>query len=117
MTVHITPRQFQEAPGTEDWRVVGEGACTCFRTGSFSDGARFVQAINELPGLDAHSPDVDVRHDAVTIRLITMTDDYMGMSERDVELARKISAVARELGLQTDPSAMQTVLVTIDARR
>jgi 4a-hydroxytetrahydrobiopterin dehydratase len=48
MTERITPRQFHEAVGVEDWRVLGEGACTYLRTGSFPAGARLVQAISEL---------------------------------------------------------------------
>jgi 4a-hydroxytetrahydrobiopterin dehydratase len=56
-----------------------------------------------------------VRGEGVTVRLITSTPDYYGMSERDVELARRISAVARELGVPADPTAVQTVQVTIDA--
>jgi 4a-hydroxytetrahydrobiopterin dehydratase len=91
--------------------VIGDGACTYFRTGSFADGARLVHAIGELPGLDDHSPDVDVRRDGVTVRLFTITDDYYGMSQRDVELARQISAVAREQDVPADPSAVQTVLI------
>jgi 4a-hydroxytetrahydrobiopterin dehydratase len=115
MTERITPRQFHEADGVQDWRVVGEGACTYFRTGSFAAGARLVHAISELAGLDDHHPDVDLRYGGVVVRLITITDDYYGLSERDVELARQISAVARELGVPADPSAVQTVQVTIDA--
>src|SRR4029079_11744743 len=46
-----------------------------------------------------------------TVRLITITDDYYGMSQRDVELAREISAVAREQGLTGDPSEVQSVLI------
>jgi len=115
MTERITPRQFHEADGVEDWRVVGEGACTYFRTGSFAAGARLVHAISELAGLEDHHPDVDLRYGGVTVRLITITHDYYGLSERDVELARQISAVARELGVPADPSAVQTVQVTIDA--
>jgi 4a-hydroxytetrahydrobiopterin dehydratase len=111
MTQTITPQQFHEAEGVDDWRVIGDGACTFFRTGSFADGARLVQAMSELPGLDEHHPDVDFRQDGVTVRLITVTDDYYGMSMRDVELARQISAVARDLGLSGDPSAVQSVLV------
>jgi 4a-hydroxytetrahydrobiopterin dehydratase len=111
MSETITPQQFHDAEGVEDWRVVGDGACTLFRTGSFAVGARLVQAISQLPGLDAHQPDVDLRRDGVTVRLITVTDDYFGMSMRDVELARQISAVARDLGLSGDPSAVQSVLV------
>jgi 4a-hydroxytetrahydrobiopterin dehydratase len=115
MTQRITPRQFHQADGVEDWRVVGEGACTYFRTGSFGAGARLVHAIGQLAGLEDHHPDVDLRYGGVTVRLITITDDYYGLSERDVELARQISAVARELGVAADPSAVQTVQVTIDA--
>jgi 4a-hydroxytetrahydrobiopterin dehydratase len=115
MTERITPRQFQEAAGVEDWRVLSEGACTYFRTGSFAAGARLVHAIGQLAGLEDHHPGVDLHDGGVTVRLITITHDYYGLSERDVELARQISAVARELGVPTDPSAVQTVEVTIDA--
>ena len=111
MTDQITPSQFHESDGVEDWRVLGDGACTYFHTGSFAAGARLVQAIGELPGLDEHHPDVDLRHDGVTVRLVTATDEYMGMTQRDVELARKISEIARDQKLQGDPSAVQSVLV------
>jgi 4a-hydroxytetrahydrobiopterin dehydratase len=111
MSDRITPRQFHESEGVDDWRVVGDGAAAFFRTGSFTAGARFVGAIGELAGLDDRSPDVDVRHDGVTVRLITIADDYYGMSQRDVELARQISAVARDEGLSADPSAVQSLLV------
>jgi len=52
----------------------------------------------------------------MTVRLITYTDDYYGMSQRDVEMARGISAVARQLGLSADPSAVQSMLVIPGAR-
>lgn len=111
----IRPQQFHETVGLGDWRVLGEGACAYFRTGSLTVGARLVQAISELPGVEAGHPDIDVRYDSVTVRLITITSDYYGLSERDVDLARQISAVARTLGTPADPSAVQTVQVTVDA--
>jgi 4a-hydroxytetrahydrobiopterin dehydratase len=111
MTDQIRVRQFHESEGVEDWRVLGDGACAFFRTGSFAAGARLVGAIGELASIDDHHPDVDVRHDGVTVRLITISDDYYGMSRRDVELARRISAVAREQGVPADPAAVQALLV------
>ena len=111
MTDHISPKQFHESEGVEDWRVLGDGACAYFRTGSFAAGARLVQAVSALPGIADHHPDVDLRHDGVTVRLITLTHDYGGMSRRDVEVAREISAAARALGLPADPSAVQSLLV------
>jgi 4a-hydroxytetrahydrobiopterin dehydratase len=110
-TAHVSPKSFHEAEGVQDWRVLGDGACAYFRTGSFAAAARLVQAISELPGLDDHQPDVDLRRDGVTVRLITISDDYMGMTRRDIELARQISAAARKLGLSAEPSALQSLLV------
>jgi 4a-hydroxytetrahydrobiopterin dehydratase len=111
----IRPQQFHETVGLADWRVLGEGACAYFRTGSFAVGARLVQAISELPDVGDGQPDVDLRHDGVTIRLITITDDYYGLSKQHIELARQISAVARALDIPADPSTVATVQVTIDA--
>jgi len=111
MTDGISPKQFHESDGVGDWRVIGDGACAFFRSGSFAASARLVQAISQLPGVEEHTPDVDLRHDGVTVRLITYTDDYYGVSQRDVEMARQISAAARRLGLSADPSAVQSVLV------
>jgi 4a-hydroxytetrahydrobiopterin dehydratase len=110
-TDRIAPRAFEEEEGVQDWRVIGEGACIYFRTGSFAASARLVQAIGELIGLDDHPPAVDVRNGGVTIRLITVSDDYMGMTERDLLVARQISALAEEMGLSADPSAVQSLLV------
>ncbi|CAA9585655.1 MAG: hypothetical protein AVDCRST_MAG88-3902, partial [uncultured Thermomicrobiales bacterium] len=50
MTDRLSPQQFHETEGVEDWRVLGDGACAYFRTGSFAAGARLVQAIGALPG-------------------------------------------------------------------
>ena len=107
----ITLREFREAEGVEDWRVLSEGACAFFPTRSLGDSAKLVEAISKLANIDDHHPAVDLRHDGVTVRPITVTDDYYGMSRRDVELARQISAVARQQGLSADPSAVQTLLI------
>ncbi len=115
MNDSITARRFHESEGVEDWRVVGEGACAYFRTGSFAAGVRLVNAIGRMAALEDHHPDVDLRHEGVTVRLITITPDYCGLSESDLEIARQISAIARELGVHADPAAVQSVHVTIDA--
>lgn len=110
-TQRISPSDFQQSEGLEDWRVLGEGACLFFPTQSFAESARLVQAIGEIPGVEDHQPAVDVRQGGVTVRLVTAEQDYMGMTERDVQVARQISAAARDLGLSADPSAVQYLLV------
>ncbi len=113
MTERISPRQFHEAAGVEDWRVLFEGACAHFRTGSFAAGVALVDAIARLADATHHRPAADLRDAGVTVRL--RTDDIGGLSERDIALARQISAAARELGIPADPTAVQTVQVAIDA--
>jgi 4a-hydroxytetrahydrobiopterin dehydratase len=111
MNDYITPQQFMAAEGTADWRVIGDGMCAFFATDSLATSARLVAEIAALPGAADHPPDIDVRADGVTLRLLTYTDDWYGPSQRDVELARAISEAARSLGLAADPGAVQSVLV------
>lgn len=115
MTEPITPRQFHEADGLDDWRVVGEGACAYFRTGSFAAGVRLIDAINQAVAPDGPDPDIDLRRAGVTVRLITVGHGFYGLMARDVEVAQQISAIARDLGLPADPSAVQNLQVAIDA--
>jgi 4a-hydroxytetrahydrobiopterin dehydratase len=113
MTERITPQQFHQSDGVDDWRVLFGGACAYFRTGSFATGVALVDAIGTLADAANHHPDVDLRYAGVTLRLIT--HDVDGLSERDVKLAREISAAARKLNVPADPTAVQTVQITIDA--
>jgi 4a-hydroxytetrahydrobiopterin dehydratase len=111
MSENLSVRAFRESEGMAEWPVIGDGACTFFDTGSLAESARLVQAISALPGIEDHAPDFDIRHDGVTVRLLTRSADWYGMSTRDVEIARQISAVARAQGLTADPSAVQNLLV------
>lgn len=115
MPERITAAQFHAADGVADWRVLGEGAAAWFRTGSFAAGVRLVRAIADLPGLAGRQPDVDLRPHGVAVRLVTLTADHYGLTGADLALAREISAAARELGVPADPSAVQSVQVTVDA--
>jgi 4a-hydroxytetrahydrobiopterin dehydratase len=113
MTERISPREFHQADGVDDWRVVFGGACAHFKTGSFRAGVALVNVIGELADAANHHPDVDLRYPGITVRLVT--HEVGGLSSRDIELARQISAAARDLGVAADPSAVQTVQVAIDA--
>jgi 4a-hydroxytetrahydrobiopterin dehydratase len=115
MTDPLTPTEFERAEGASDWRVIGDGATALFRTATFAAGARLVAAIGELDGAEGHPPDVDLRPGGVTVRLVTCTDGYMGMTTSDLDLARRISALAREQGATPDPSAVQSVLVIVES--
>ena len=104
-------RAFHDAGGVDDWRVLFWGAHAYYRVGSFGEGARFVTAIAEIADATGHYPDVDLRPEGVTVR--TFSRENGALSEVDVELARQISARARELGLEPDPSQVQVVGIAV----
>src|SRR3954453_10249508 len=106
-----TARRFHDAVGVEDWRVLFTGAHAYFRVGSFAEAARFVAAIAEVAEAVGHFPDVDVRPEGVTVR--SASGEYGALSDRDVDLARQISAEARKLRIQADPSQVQVVAIAV----
>lgn len=113
MAERLSPRQFHAAGGIEEWHVLFTGACAHFRTGSFARGVALVEAIGRVADAANHHPDVDLRYGGVTVRL--WSHDVDGLSDRDVELARDISAAARILGVDPDPLAVQDVQIAVDA--
>ncbi len=109
MSETIKPARFHEF----DWRVIRDEAATHFRTGSFAKGLALVDAIGELAEAANHHPDIDFRYGGVTVRLKTHSEGEL--TERDVALARQISAVAREQGIPIDLTGLQTIQIAIDA--
>ena len=111
MTDYLTPSRFDASEGVGDWRVVVDGANAFFRAPSFAASAAFVVAIAALPRMGGIGTGVDIRHDGVTVKLLTQADDWWGPSARDVDLARAISAIAREQGLPPDTTGIQSLLI------
>jgi 4a-hydroxytetrahydrobiopterin dehydratase len=107
----ITGKAFHDAGGVDDWRVLAWGAYAFYRTGSFAEGARFVNAISEIADTTGHGPDVDLRPDGVTIRTFSREDGALGPI--DIDFARRVSVLAQELGLRADPSQVQVVGIAI----
>jgi 4a-hydroxytetrahydrobiopterin dehydratase len=111
MSERIGAKAFHDSEGTDDWRVLGDGAYAFFQTSSLAESARFVDAIAALSGIEDNRPDIDLRWDGVTVRLLTTDDDYYGMTTRDVEVARGVSEAASTLGLSSDPTVSQSLLI------
>jgi 4a-hydroxytetrahydrobiopterin dehydratase len=106
-----TAKAFHAADGVEDWRVLFWGAYAYYRAESFEQGARFVAAIADVASTLDHYPDVDLRPEGVMIRSASTVEG--ALSERDIELARRISGVALEMGLEPDPSQVQVVGIAV----
>jgi 4a-hydroxytetrahydrobiopterin dehydratase len=108
----------------EDWRKLGQGIHARFLSPSFPAGTRFLAAVAELTDEAGHGP--QVRMDARFVDLRLVSDDAIHRDEdgvehqvewvtqRDVDLARRISDVARQHGLRADPASITTIELALD---
>jgi 4a-hydroxytetrahydrobiopterin dehydratase len=101
-----------EAAGLSDWRQLFEALRTRFRTGDFATGLQLVSRIGELADAANHHPDVDLRYPHVNVTLFS--HDVFGVTSRDLDLARQISAAAADLGVEADPTATAVVEIALD---
>jgi 4a-hydroxytetrahydrobiopterin dehydratase len=113
MTVLITPKQFHDADGVDDWRVLWSVAFALYRTGDFGTGLKLVEQIGRLAETAGHHPDLNLRSGVLEVRLVTK--ERWSLTDADLELARQISAAARALGVPADPSSTRTWEFALDA--
>ena len=104
----IFSHQFHAAEGAEAWRVLPEGAYAFFRSESFVTSAQFVDAISAFVG-EGDAPNVDIRSDGVTVLIGAFKGEDFGLVQRDLDLARSIATTADEMGLTSEPSAIQSL--------
>jgi 4a-hydroxytetrahydrobiopterin dehydratase len=110
-TEKLTPDQVLDA-GLDDWRKLAQALHARFRTGSFTAGLDLVMAITEAAESANHHPDVTLTYPSVDVRL--MSHDVGAVTQRDVDLAREISAIARDKGIAADPAAPTVLELALD---
>ncbi|RQX12399.1 hypothetical protein DDE19_28400 [Micromonospora ureilytica] len=106
MTGQITAAQFHAADGVEDWRCLYHLVSAYFPTGTLAKGIALVGEIGQLADeTQQQYLSVDLRGTGVTVSL----------TRRDITLARRISAAAKQLDIPADPTAVQLINITLDA--
>lgn len=114
MATPVTPQQFSDTEGLDDWRVLRDGAGSSFRLSSFSRAAAFVAEIGAMADALDHHPSVDLRFPGV-VRVIASTHSTGGLSDLDIALARQISAAASRSGASVQTESMALLDLAIDA--
>jgi 4a-hydroxytetrahydrobiopterin dehydratase len=98
--------------GLDDWRFFLVKLHARFRTGSFTKGLELVTRITEAAEAANHHPDVVLTYPQVDVDL--QSHDVGGVTSRDVELARAISAIAAELAIESAPREVSTLELALD---
>ena len=96
----------------DDWRKLAQALHARYLTGTFVTGLAFVTAIAEAAEHANHHPDVTLTYRFVDVKLIS--HDVSQVTQRDIDLARRISEVAQELGIAAEPSAPAQLELALD---
>ncbi len=107
----LTNKQILDAR-LEDWRQLAVALHARFRTGDFVTGLQFVTAVTEAAEAADHHPDVTLTYPYVDLKLVS--HDVSGVTQRDIDLARRISEIARERGIDAQPSAVTEIELALD---
>ncbi len=102
------------AAGLDDWRKLAQALHARYRIGDFPAGAAFVSAVAEAAEAVDHHPDLTLTYGTVGVTLSTH-EEGMWVTSKDVDLARTISRIAREHGLEPDPGSVAQVELGLDA--
>jgi 4a-hydroxytetrahydrobiopterin dehydratase len=115
--------QIAEA-GLTDWRKLGQGLHARFLLDDFTGGAHFVSAIATAGDAAGHHPRVTLGAGYADLRLVSDDAIYRDdegaehvvewVTQRDVDLARRISEIATELGVRSDPASITTIELALD---
>jgi 4a-hydroxytetrahydrobiopterin dehydratase len=113
--------------GLTDWRKLAQGFHARYRVDGFRAGARFVSAVGEAGDALGHYPTVSMGDGYVDLKL--MSDDAVyregdgtehvveWVTQKDVDLARRISEIAADLGLAAEPGAVSVLELGLDTAR
>ncbi|GIF25637.1 4a-hydroxytetrahydrobiopterin dehydratase [Actinoplanes tereljensis] len=110
MTRVLSRREASVAVFDLGWRFLLGTLRTSVRVTSWAEAVRVVAACGD--DVDGHLQ-ADVRPDRVVLAL--RSRDIAAVTDRDVELAYRITVAVRELGLRTEPRPLQAVELAIDA--
>jgi 4a-hydroxytetrahydrobiopterin dehydratase len=106
-------REFLAAEGVDDWVVLHGGATAVFRVPSLGEAARLAVAVAEVPGIVGSGALLTVADDRLSVRL---TRGVFRLEAGHVDLARAVSAAARQHGAVADRAGAQEVQLAIAAK-
>jgi 4a-hydroxytetrahydrobiopterin dehydratase len=97
----------------EDWRKLAQALHARYRITDFRAGAAFVAAVAEAAEAASHHPDLKLTYGVVDVSLCTH-EDGLWVTQKDVDMARKISEIARQKGLEPEPTAVAQLEIALD---
>lgn len=119
----VRSQQIAEA-GLTDWRKLAQGLHTRYLVEDFGSGVRFVAAVGEAGDAAGHHPRVSMGKGYVDFELVSDDAIYREddgtehvvewVTQQDVDLARRITEIAADHGLDADPASVSELELGLD---
>lgn len=107
-----------------DWRKLAQGLHARYRIDGFGAGARFLVEVGDAGDALGHHPSVALGDGHVDLKLLSDDAIYRDdagsehvvqwVTQKDLDLARRISEIAAEQGLTADPAAVTAIELGLD---
>ncbi len=107
----LTGRQIADE-ALDGWAYLLGGLQTRIRTPDFATGLRVVDAVGAAAEDMGHHPDLDLRYTHVDVRLTS--HDVRGVTDRDIRLARTISSIAANAGVEMECASVTRLELALD---
>ena len=107
----LTGRQIADE-GLDGWTYLLSRLHTRIPVPDFAAGLALVAGVGAAAEKADHHPDVDLRHTHVDIRLTS--HDEEGVTARDIDLARTITALAAGVGLTPERATVSRLDIALD---
>jgi len=101
--------------GLGDWRKLAQALHARYLIPDYTVAAAFVAAVAQAADADAdeHHPDLKLNSGVIDVSLCTR-DSGLWITQKDVDLARRISEIASEHGLEPQPTAVTQLEIALD---
>lgn len=107
-----------------DWRKLAQGLHARYVIADFGTGARFVAAVGEAGDALGHHPSVSIGNGYVDLKLVSADAIYRDgkgtehvvewVTQQDVDLARRITEIAADHGIEADPASVSMIELGLD---
>jgi 4a-hydroxytetrahydrobiopterin dehydratase len=99
--------------GLTDWRKLAQALHARYLIADYNVAAIFVAAVAHLAEAEGHHPDLKMTYGVIDVSLCTH-EDGLWVTQRDIDMAGQISQIARETGLEPEPTMVTQLEIALD---
>jgi 4a-hydroxytetrahydrobiopterin dehydratase len=99
--------------GLVDWRKLAQALHTRYSFPDYVVAAAFIAEVAQVAEADGHHPDLKLTYGVIDVSLCTH-EDGLWVTQKDIDMARQITEIAKEKGLTPEPGSVTQLELALD---